>query len=266
MNEAAAPRTPQCLSQLALDRLLAGELTAAHREVIERHLAGCVRCAVRRGQREQEQRAFRESWSPPAHAGAPKATIDLQPLPAGTAGRGGRPRWRTAVARAGTLAAAAVVLLLAWPLLRREAPETTTPKGEHWLRYFVRDRASGAVRRGMPAENVRPGDALRFGFDPFQVGDHHVAVLGRDGAGEVSVYFPERGGTAARPPRTEDGLVPWSIVLDDEPGAEIIYALACSHPLPLGPLADALRRSETPPAIPAGCKLERITLMKRTGP
>jgi Putative zinc-finger len=253
MNGPAPPRTPHCVSQLALDRLLAGDLGAADRQAVERHLAGCARCAARRGQREQEQRAFSESWSPPPHAG--------------TVERARRPRWRTAVVpAAGTLAAAAVILLLVWPLVPPDQPETTTPKGQQWLRYFVRDRASGAVRRGMPAEKVRPGDAVRFGFDPFQVGDHHVAVLGRDGAGEVNVYFPDGGGAAVRPPRTDDGLVPWSIVLDDKPGTEAIYALACPHPLPLGPLAEALRRSDAPPAIPAGCKFERITLMKRTGP
>jgi hypothetical protein len=42
-----ATRTPECVSDLVLDRLVAGELDARKVETIERHAGGCAACAER---------------------------------------------------------------------------------------------------------------------------------------------------------------------------------------------------------------------------
>ena len=249
MSERPGTRTAQCLSELRLDRLLAGELTATERAAAEQHLAGCARCGGRRRQRHDQQRVFRDSWSPPAAAARPAA--------------GPRRRMR----QVGLAALAAAVALVAIPLVRRApAPETTTAKGQHWLRVFVRDGGSGAVRAATPTEPVHPGDAVRFGFDRRVTGDRYLAVLGRDAAGKVSLYFPERGEVAGRAPATADGLVPYSIVLDATLGPELLHALVCTQPVPLAPLEQALRQAGGRLVPPAVCAVERTTLIKRARP
>ena len=250
MSETLAPRTAQCLSELRLDRLLAGELMGTDRDTAERHLAGCARCTARRRQRQDEQSAFRATWSTPADGHRSAATP----------GRRQGVRWRLA----GLAALAAAVALWAIPFARRApAPETITAKGQHWLRFFVRDGESGAVRPGTPAEPVFPGDALRFAFDRRALGDRYLAILGRDAAGKVTVYYPERGAIAAPAPDTADGLVPFSILLDATLGPEVLHALACDRPVKLLPLEQTLRRPEARLVAPDSCTLEYITLIKR---
>jgi hypothetical protein len=252
MNEHTPNRTAECPSELRLDRLLAGELLAADRDTVERHLVGCARCTVRRRRRQEEKRLFGDTWSPPGQA--PGAAFAHRR----SASVG---RWM------GVAAVAAAILLVAVPLLRGTRPaETTTAKGQLWLRFFVRDGASGAVRPGTPNEPVHPGDALRFAIDRRIVGNRYVAVVARDASGKVTVYFPEPGGAAAPAPATADGLLPYSILLDDTLGPEVLQALLCGQPVELAPVVQALRRQPGELAPPATCAIESITLIKRARP
>jgi hypothetical protein len=241
-----------CLSELRLDRLLAGELDPAARADCERHLTGCPRCTSRRAAREEERRLFRAT-APPLFGPSGAAAA------AAAAARGPR-RWLWLGTGAFAAAAVAVLLLLGHP--PRPASETVTAKGVRLLRFYVRDAASGAVREGAPAEVVHPGDGLRFRFEVATLSGGYVALLGRDAAGRAAVYFPERGTTTALLPGTSDGLIPYSIELDQTLGPETIHALSCRGALPLGPLQAALARSEKAVVWPPGCQVETLRLEK----
>jgi hypothetical protein len=240
-----------CLSELRLDQLLAGELEPAALAASERHVAGCPHCTARRTAREEERRLFRTTFPPlrlPATEPAPPLALP-------------RRHWLW-LGSAGLAGAAAVVLLFV-QLGGGDGRETVTAKGVHLLRYYVRDAAAGSVREGRPVEVVHPGDQLRFGFDAAALAGRRVALLGRDAAGKVTAYFPE-GSLAAGPlPPTGDGLLPYSIALDQTLGRETIYALYCRDPVALAPLQAALARSEAAVLWPPGCQVERLQLDKK---
>jgi hypothetical protein len=241
-----------CLSELRLDQLLAGELEPAALAASERHLAGCTHCTARRAAREEERRLFRASF-PPLRLPA------TQPAPPLAASRRRRWLWLGS----GGLAAAAAATLLFVQVRGGDGEETVTGKGVQLLRYYVRDAAAGSVRQGRPLEVVHPRDQLRFGFDGAAVAGRRVALLGRDAAGKVTAYFPDASPAAAPLPPTADGLLPYSIALDQTLGRETIYALYCRDPVALAPLLAALARSEAAVAWPPGCQVERLQLDKK---
>src|SRR6188768_2644570 len=95
--------TPDCLSSLALDRLLARELEGDALRRAEAHLAGCAECRVR----HEDAAAFK------ARLGAELGTLaelGIGPAPARTATRT-TSRAGTRTAFAGVLAVAAALLL-----------------------------------------------------------------------------------------------------------------------------------------------------------
>lgn len=251
----------QCLSELRLDQLIAGELGAAAAEESERHLARCETCERRRKERLAEQTLFQELAPPFLASPAPLAARS----PAPTASRR---RVRT-VAMLGALAAAVAL----FPLARRltEAPETTTAKGEQALRFFVRHR--GQVREGRPGERLEPNDQLRFALTPRSVDGRYAAVFSRDSAGKATVYFPERPTASskfARVPETEDGLLPYSIRLDDVLGAETLYLLLCRDPLALEPIRLKIEKGNTSQPnwvrlLPSSCTVEIHSIEKVRG-
>jgi hypothetical protein len=237
-----------CLSDWRLDRLLAGELEPAARAGAEQHLAGCGACAARRGDREAEQRLFRDT-APPLFLRA-------------VAPRRRRQVWWLGAAAAAAAAVVVVVLLLG----RTPREELVALKGRPHLRFFVRDGATGTVREGLPGQQVHPGDRLRFGFD----GDLltrtpllRVALLNREASGKVTRYFPEGGAAAAAlPPVGRDGLLPFSILLDEVLGPETIFALYCREPVSLPALEGALARGGALPPWPPACEVETVRLEK----
>jgi hypothetical protein len=227
---------------------------------VERHLAQCPRCAARRAEREEERRAFRDT-APPLFPPA-RAHPALPAAPA----RGRRRAWWLGGGAAAAAVAAAVVLVV----VNGRSPdgELVTVKGRPHLRFFVRDAIAGTVREGAPGQALHPGDRLRFGFDQGLLARDpplHVALLSRDASGKVTRYFPEPGSSAAaRVPASpgQDGLLPFSILLDQTLGRETIYALYCHAPVPLGPLEAALTRSEAAPPWPPSCQVEVVRLEK----
>ncbi|HTV20370.1 MAG TPA: zf-HC2 domain-containing protein, partial [Polyangiaceae bacterium] len=51
-------RSPECVSDLALDRLLSGELTGTPARAVRAHLAGCSACEARRAELAADREAF----------------------------------------------------------------------------------------------------------------------------------------------------------------------------------------------------------------
>lgn len=243
------PRPPaaHCLSNLTLDRLLVEELDDVGRAAAMGHVAGCRRCSARLS----ELRAERDRFA-----------VETRPLVLPAA----RPRPLTGRALfaggAVALGAAVAILLIVRggrdQMIDPQAIDATQVKGGLRLGLYI--KRGDSVIEGRSGDVVHPGDAIRFAYTSTSAG--YLMILGRDGAGRVSVYYPE--GDRAAPIRpAEDQVLPGSIVLDDVPGSEEIVALACVHPVAAAAAQAALRASRQAPERIAGCAVERLIMDKR---
>ena len=120
-------------------------------------------------------------------------------------------------------------------------------------------RRGERVVAGRPDQSLRAGDALRFSISAHE--PVYAAVLGRDAAGHVSVYYPE-GAELARIEAGNDQLLPLAVELDATPGDEQLHGVFCRGPAPVAQVAAAIERAPDAPALPPGCSHERATLHK----
>jgi Putative zinc-finger len=244
----------ECLSDLQLDALALGVLDAAQARQAESHLSSCPRCSDRRqGLGEATRRSAEVLARSPRPLGSPTAAT--------AARRSSRRVW---LGGAMAAAAAAVLLLVIGraPLLSDgrlpSEGDVVRTKGTSRVGFFVRH--AGVVRRGSERGRVSPEDALRFVVT--STVPCYVAVLSRDGAGQVSVYHPS-GPRAARVEAGVERPLDTSVVLDGVLGEERLYALTCSEPIELAALRDGLRQAGTEPAWPAQCSIDRFVLIKQ---
>ena len=159
-------RSHDCLSDLKLDRQLAGELGGAEARAVEAHVEGCESCRVRRLELLVARRGFAAEAPPFAALVGSESSPRVAGAPSD--GREGRGRaWQSMpwLLAAAALAAAAAVVGIgeAW----RAAP------GRDGGGFGTRTKGSLArldwvVRRGdrvfesRPDRPLRAGDALRF--------------------------------------------------------------------------------------------------------
>lgn len=226
-------RPASCLSDFALDGLVAGEL--ADEGSALRHVASCTECRVRWAERRAERDAFARE-APPLALRAPA------PRP--------KRRWISAAAALGVVAAAVLLHI------RSEDGERT--KGGTWQLGFYVKHAS-VVRQGASGERVEPGDAVEFVYsarDP-----RYIAVLSVDGAGRASVYYPASGSARREPPGAGVAL-PLSTVLDDTLGEETLYGVACREPFDIEALRRGLEDDPRRAPAPPGCDVETLVLHK----
>jgi hypothetical protein len=235
-------RTEECLSDLTLDSVLAGDASAAEEAAARAHAGACERCRDRWAELEDARRLFLASH--PAFVPA-------------VAAKGRSRRWPVRAGQAIALLAAAACLLL-W--MRRPKPEesagTERLKGGSSFGFFVKHDES--VVRGADDQVVRPGDRLRFVVHSPR---RHVAILSVDGARNVNVYFPGEPRTEAVDAASELAL-PQSIRLDDVLGRETLFGIFCDGPTDLAPVRDRLRKDpEAMPVVP-GCEVRTLTIRK----
>ncbi|MDI3287506.1 DUF4384 domain-containing protein [Polyangium sp. 15x6] len=242
-------RPETCLSDLRLDRLVAGELDAAAGRDARAHLDGCARCAARLAEIEADRRAFLADPPPlPAARPVPKARRLA--------------RWAPRVAVALAAAAAFAFWFRARPAVDDPEEPGTRIKGRPRVGFYVKHGA--AVTPGAAGESVYPGDTLQFTYT-MQRDDAYFALISVDGARKASVYYPSAP-RAVRITRGNDVPLDQSTVLDDVLGAETTYALFCADPIELEPLRVAFEAAPDSPPIPAGCEVDRVSFVKRTAP
>ena len=241
-------RDEGCLSDLALDRLVAGEELGAARA----HADDCARC----GARLDELRRARDVDAPVLDAIRARAER-VVPL--------GRRLWLSTMLP--LLAAAAIVLVFA-PRLWKPRPGVRE-KGSAALALDVVVRhADGRVEALAQDGHVRPGEAIRFLVTTGHAGQ--LVILGLDAAGKVSVYVAD--GDAPHPiDRGQKQAMPGSIILDATPGAERLVALECQDRFAVASAVDAghrsLARAENDPrragalGLP-GCQEAALTMDK----
>ncbi len=90
------------------------------------------------------------------------------------------------------------------------------------------------------------GDELRFVVTTSNTAKPNLLIASVDGAGRVTTYFPYEGPESAHVDHPGRWEVPGSIVLDDAPGPERIFAFFSKEPLAAPtvtrPLSDLGRR------------------------
>jgi hypothetical protein len=189
-----------CISELWIDRLIAGELTAEAAARVRHHAARCAECGGLLDHAEDIAQRFAAA-PPPLRLPAPRAA-------------------RVTVAATALVAAIALVVAAPW----RGDPDAVRTKGGPSLGLFVAH--GGAIRRVVPGEVVAPGDQLQ----PVITTEHPgwIAVTAVDGAGQRTVYAAPQPVGAGR-----DRPLPFSIVLDATRGPTTLTAVFCSGPFVL---------------------------------
>jgi hypothetical protein len=273
-------RADGCLSDLRLDRLMAGELGDGDAEA-RGHLQGCPACAARFAILEDERARFVTAM-PPLRAAREVRDEASVTAPAsarrGIAGAAPRPqRWLWPSMGAALAAAAAATLLFRATPPAQDVPDAgagiiqvpgpapapagageTRAKGAAHIGFYVKRGAS--VVRGGPGEVLHPGDTLQLVYTATSAS--FLAVLSVDGAREVSVYFPD-GSRAAPVEAGQEVQLPASTVLDATLGTETLHALFCDAPIDLAPVRAAFEAAPAAPPIPAGCAVDRVQVEKR---
>ena len=204
------------VSSLELDALALGGLRADDARRVSEHLAACVACRAEQSRAESLRADFERI-----------AAV--------------RPVSRHAWARMWWLAVpslAAVVALALWSI-RPWAPKTPDLeiKGDATWQVIAKHGATQTeVRDG---STLSPGDQIRFVIVP--AGARYVMIASVDATGVMTIYYPYDG-AQSEPIAGERVALPGSIVLDDAPGPERVYALLTDAPLSAAVVKQALER------------------------
>ncbi len=163
-----------------------------------------------------------------------------------------RASWWRWLAPIGTIAAAAAALLIVLKVRGKaeqpEADERTTKGSDIALVIHVATETGS--RPLASGDTVAPGARIRFEVPGTRGG--YVAVVGVDGTGATTVYYPF-GGTQAAPLGLER-LLPGAIQLDATAGDEHFFALFSPQPFAIpGTIA----------ALPAGIVSSEVVLHKK---
>lgn len=212
------------VSELSIDRLLAGELPADDASAMRDHAASCPRCNALLDDALDVQRTF----APPL-----EFPLSFQER---------APRRRIAPWIAATTAlAAGFLLVFAWPRAGSPAvEERVRTKGAAVVGFYVAH--DNQVRRGALREQVTPHDRIQL-FTTTTT-PMWLAIIGDDAAGVRSVYVAPRPLDPGR-----EQLLPLSIELDATLGDEQLTAMFCPEPFDVT-------------APPSTCTLDRFTLAK----
>lgn len=204
-------RPESCLSDLALDRLLVGELALADRTLADRHLASCGACRAR-------------------HAELVGFVRDVAPVLRRESRRVMPMRRHAVLAIAPVLAAAAAIVFLA--VRHRDEPDGVRAKNGIAVDAIVR-HADGRQELVLPGDAVGHGDVLRFRISS----DGGVlALVAIDDSGAITPYREPAPVAAGR-----DVLLDEAIALDDSRGVERVIAVVCDAPIAMADIFTAAR-------------------------
>jgi hypothetical protein len=231
------------LSDLTLDRLLAGELDGAPAgESARAHLAACEACETRRAEIVRDAEAFPQGVWIAGEAAKVRKKLDATK------------RRFTPMAGVAALAAAAAIAAVAIGL-RPPATDLTTIKGDRVGLVLYAKRANGSVARLEEGAVLSAGDAVRFEVTTRSAGS--LTIAGVDGAGKVSTYFQI---DLSQPVAGE--ILEGSVVLDDAPIAERFFAILCENGAsPALPTLGADPRQAT--ALGSGCREGSFLIRKK---
>lgn len=204
------------LSSLTIDALAGGHLGDDEAARARSHIETCGRCRTDLEATEAACAHFTRSVLP--------RTVDkLRP----------RPWWRTLAPL--LVPVVAVAVLLVW-FVRKPGDSAVGPgddiriKGAVTLQVFAKRGESVIPLRD--GTRLAAGDAIRFVVAAERA--RYVLVASVDGAGKATVYYPSS--EIAATPRE----LPGSIVLDDAPGPERVFAIYTAAPIEASVVTRAL--------------------------
>jgi hypothetical protein len=220
-------RGPGCVSNLALDQYLIGELPAGERETLSTHLAGCRTCADVYAALATEQARFAER---------PLATLAADALARTQRPSAGMARWlrRLAIPSLALCTGAAALVLMARPT------DGIRTKGSFSLSAYVLHPERSVTGGAHLGEALHPGDRLQFRYNGLKGG--YLTVVSVDDSGEVSVYYPA-GGAAAPVEPGRDVALPSAVELDGTLGREVVLAVRCDQPVAVADVVRAARQA-----------------------
>ena len=246
-----------CPGGLALMRLHTEDLTGDARDVVTDHVGGCDRCQTQLEQMEQaRERAldldpFEEAY--PRWIERSETLPDRDPMAEppvafvawwrhqvwqlrrfGESPRG----WATAA-----MVVAGIALVVA--LLPREpAPDRTHDpihanrfKGEVSLDVYA--LRGDAVVEVPPGQVLQPGDRIQFTYTSGPL--NHLVLVGVDGNGVISRYYPDAGTHSQSVVPGSEMILEDSLVLDDAPGPEVFVAVFSDEPVEVLEVEAAMR-------------------------
>lgn len=214
-----------------------GELAGGERRAFESHLGSCARCAATLADLVAEKRAF-------------QVAIPFSAFERAVEERTGRRRrlsWRAILWPLCALGAAAALLLVP---RTEEQPWDGVKGGGAVLRVFA--RAESGARAVEPGEALGAGDALRL--QAGAGGRRFLLVVSVDADGRVQPWLAAGGQSV--PAGEGPTFVPGSLVLDEDPRPERLFALASDRPLTVAEVEAATRAAAR--AEGGVEKLERI--------
>lgn len=236
-------------TDLELERLLAGDLPAARASEIEANATTADR--TRLDELRAENSAFLAKVDVAAEVRAiGKRMEKVAPEPRRLS------TWWKWIVTGGALAAAAAALLLVIGRRTTDAPisdedDLRVKGGEVSLIVHTPDRQLTT------GDTVRPGDRLRFEVTAGEAG--YVAVIGIDGTGVPTVYFPDRGTAAAPIDPAANRILPGAIELDATPGDETFYAVYGPAPFSIEAVLPSLQSGVPVPGVTSA----RVVLRKQ---
>jgi len=237
----------RAFTDLELERFLAEDLPAARMAEIERKATTADRSRLE--ELRADNQAFLAQVDVAAEVRAIGRRIDkLAPEPRKLA------TWWRWVFAGGALAAAAAALLLL--VVRRADPPTeddlAIKGGEVALIIHTESR------RLATGDTIGAGERIRFEINAGRRG--YVAIVGIDGSGAQTVYFPVQGTQPAAIDPAVDRILPGAVKLDATPGDERFYALYSEQPFALDAALPAVRGAKPP----AGVVITEVVLHKQT--
>ncbi len=248
-----------CPGGWALMRLHAEDLTGDEREVVTDHVDGCDRCRAELAQMEAAREEalaldpFDEAY--PRWIERGEALPDRDPMAAPPRAlaawwRRVTQQLRTGAASPRAWAATAMVVAgvaLVVALLPREpVPDRTHDpihanrfKGEVSLDvYALQGDEVVAVTPGQP---LQPGDRIQFTYTSGPL--NHLVLVGVDGTGVISRYYPDEGSLSQPVVPGSEMILEDSLVLDDAPGPEVFVAVFSDQPLDVTDVERATREA-----------------------
>jgi len=232
-----------CPSDLALDRLQAGELGPSEMERVQGHASSCAACEARLAERRAGFAAY--------------AGLDERKLLAGIRrGLESPPPRRAFMGRAMALLAVACALGLGAVVAFRQPVEPALRSKGGLALHVFRSRAGTAVAT-VSGDTFAPGDRLEFVVDLPSAG--YVQILGVEQSGALYTAWP----LDAAPSKLEAGTgiaLPGAVALDGSLGRESLFLVHC--PGSAGP-PHCTAGPTGAPACPVACAMTRFALEKR---
>ena len=230
-------------SDVELERSLAGDLPAARAQLVERDATDADR--ARLSELRAERDAYFAGMDIDAEVRLIRARASMMPVP--------KRWWRWALPAVLAAAAAAIFIFVIRP---KSSDDDIIVKGEPVTLTIHRAEAAGS-RPLASGDVVHPGDRIRFEVTAAKKG--YVAVVGIDGSGATTVYFPFASSVPVDFDPAAGAVLPGAIQLDATPGDERFFAVYGLEPFSVDTVVAALRARR---ALPGGITAAEVILRK----